>query len=767
MRAMQQGMRRGLVTMLAGSWGWNNNSGTISACYATGDATGADNVGGLVGSSTGTISACYATGDASGNDGVGGLVGFSTGTISACYATGNASGTNNVGGLVGSGAATNSYFDSTVSNRTDSDPYAKTTTDLQTPTVYDDNVDATDGSSIYEAWNIDVDDGLAVGVDDGTAAGDSDTDDPWDFGTDSEYPALKVDFDRDGTATADEFGSQRTTHFLSIQYMFSVVLGISAGSEVGTVVAVPADFNNTLSYSILSQTLNGAAVSHFVIANTAIGTISVADPAPTEVGIYTLSVEVSDGAGGTATTEVIINLYLPLLMSGGEVTTCSDKFTDTGGESGNYGNNEDITMTISPESAADRVRVEFTSFHVEANNSCAYDRLEVYNGATTSAPLIGTYCGTNSPGVLLSNRAGGKLTFRFQSDGSDVYSGWEATISCVPAVPASPPAAPTALTAAVTNTAVTLSWDVPVNDGGAEITGYMIEYSVNADLSSPTTVTTTDAATSYTVSGLTNATPYYFRVAAVNSAGTGAYYPGMGDAAVSATPADNLIDVTTLEQLNAIRYDLDGDGVVSFTTADPLPAAADFSNRTAVVTLMGADSIYAQAFTSGDFYTAADGIAAATGAVAVSTTYYYKLSSAATSPYIGYELMSNLDFEDANGDGTADDKSIWAEGASGAGVPDAVAEGWAFIGYYTSSTDNAPYTATFDGRGHTISNLYINRPSTSRVGLFGDLGTGSNVRNLGIVGGSLSGASPGWWARGTEWWHNKCLLCNGECDEWS
>ena len=201
-----------------------------------------------------------------------------------------------------------------------------------------------------------------------------------------------------------------------------------------------------------------------------------------------------------------------------------------------------------------------------------------------------------------------------------------------------------------------------------------------------------------------------------------------------------LTNITTLAQLDAIHYDLDGDGVVSFTTAASLTGSPMFSDRTAVVTLMGADSIYAQAFTSGDFYATEDATTAATGAVAVSTTYYYKLSSAATSSYIGYELRNNLDFEDADGDGTADDKSIWAEGASGAGVPDAVAEGWAPLGYFNSFLDNASYTATFDGRGRTISNLYINRPSTSNVGLFGVLGTGGNVRNLGIVGGSVTGS---------------------------
>ena len=682
-----------------------NEGGAIRACYATGNANGGGSVGGLAGANkkkgttNATISACYAAGTVRGTaNNVGGLVGSNSGTISACYATRAASGASNVGGLVGSnsGTITNSYFDSTVSSALATTPIGggtttgsdvtnvsgKTTADLQMPMAYGTAMD------IYSLWNIDVDDGLAVGVDDGTAAGDATADDPWDFGTSGQYPALKVDFDGNGTATADEFGPQRTTRFLATRYMADIELGISAGSEIGTVAAVPADFNNTLSYTILSQTLNGAAVSYFLIANTAsggtnVGTISVADPAPTEPGIYTLSVEVSDGAGGTATTEVIINLYLLLLMSGGEFTACSGKFTDTGGESGNYGNNEDITMTISPESAADRVRVEFTSFQVEAEANCIYDKLEVYNGATTSAPLIDFYCGTNSLGVVLvvlSSSAGGKLTFRFKSDGDTNFFGWEATISCVPAVPAAPPAAPTALTATVADAEVTLSWDAPVNDGGAVITGYMIEYDTDMNFSSPpTTVSTMDHATSYTVSGLANGTLYYFRVAAVNSAGTGA-----SGTAVSATPATNLIDVTTLEQLDAIRYDLDGNGTPSGTTAEQAAYRTAFG-------LTGMNN------------------------------------NTCTGDCGGYELRNNLDFA-----GTK-----WENPTGGTFTGTHETGGWTPLGYYNSPTDFADYTATFDGRDHTISNLYINRPSTSNVGLFGDLV--GNVRNLGIEGGSLTG----------------------------
>ena len=48
------------------------------------------------------------------------------------------------------------------------------------------------------------------------------------------------------------------------------------------------------------------------------------------------------------------------------------------------------------------------------------------------------------------------------------------------------------------------------------------------------------------------------------------------------------------------------------------------------------------------------------------------------------------------------------------------------------------YTGTFDGLGHTISNLTINLPSNNSVGLFSEL-VGATVRNVGLVGGSVMG----------------------------
>tara|TARA_R110001606_G_scaffold108853_1_gene234092 strand:- start:560 stop:5311 length:4752 start_codon:yes stop_codon:yes gene_type:complete len=49
------------------------------------------------------------------------------------------------------------------------------------------------------------------------------------------------------------------------------------------------------------------------------------------------------------------------------------------------------------------------------------------------------------------------------------------------------------------------------------------------------------------------------------------------------------------------------------------------------------------------------------------------------------------------------------------------------------------FTGTFNGLGHTLSNLTINRSSTDFVGLFGATASGSVVRDIGLVGGSVSG----------------------------
>ena len=62
-------------------------------------------------------------------------------------------------------------------------------------------------------------------------------------------------------------------------------------------------------------------------------------------------------------------------------------------------------------------------------------------------------------------------------------------------------------------------------------------------------------------------------------------------------------------------------------------------------------------------------------------------------------------------------------------------------GFMPIGTFATPFTGTFDGLGHTISNLTINRYSTSYVGLFGDVGSAGIIRNTGLLGGAVNGGS--------------------------
>tara|TARA_R110000850_G_scaffold277086_1_gene422459 strand:- start:207688 stop:210510 length:2823 start_codon:yes stop_codon:yes gene_type:complete len=126
------------------------------------------------------------------------------------------------------------------------------------------------------------------------------------------------------------------------------------------------------------------------------------------------------------------------------VAECGGQFVDSGGPSGNYSNNEDITTTILPDTPDDYVIVTFTEFDVESN----WDALYVYDGPDTSAPLIssgnppttsgfpaGGYYGTTIPGPFASTHPSGALTFRFLSDGSVPRPGWVADITCLPVPP--------------------------------------------------------------------------------------------------------------------------------------------------------------------------------------------------------------------------------------------------------------------------------------------------------------------------------------------
>ena len=85
------------------------------------------------------------------------------------------------------------------------------------------------------------------------------------------------------------------------------------------------------------------------------------------------------------------------------------------------------------------------------------------------------------------------------------------------------PFAPVLVAAEGGNTVANLDWNVPTSNGGSPITDYVMEYSLNGTTGWTVGSDPTSTTTNGTVTGLSNETTYYFRVAAVNAVGQGAY----------------------------------------------------------------------------------------------------------------------------------------------------------------------------------------------------------------------------------------------------
>lgn len=145
---------------------------------------------------------------------------------------------------------------------------------------------------------------------------------------------------------------------------------------------------------------------------------------------------------------------------------------------------------------------------------------------------------------------------------------------------------------------------------------------------------------------------------------------------------DSLIEISYLKQLNAIRWDLDGDGE---------PDSSDD---------VGA---YAAAFPGAD---------PGMGCPNTGCT--------------GYELTRDLDFDSSLSYSSGAIDTRWTGGA-----------GWLPIGFVESY-----FRATFDGNRHIISNLFINRSGRNDpgvVGLFGTSGGAGTIRHVGLVDVNVTG----------------------------
>jgi len=224
------------------------------------------------------------------------------------------------------------------------------------------------------------------------------------------------------------------------------------------------------------------------------------------------------------------------VMDGSPVSTCNGTFYDPGFNS-KYGNNQSFTQTFSPSTLGSKVRLHFSYVDTESG----FDVLRIYDGPTTASPLLGTYSGYTWPGLITATNATGQLTVQFTSNGSVVSSGWVATISCI-FIPA-----PTGLTATALNRSqIRLNWSDVSGETGYRIYrhgsgGYTQLATVGADV------------TTFTDSGLTAGTYYYYYLQAYNAVGNSPQTSTVGT--YTASLSQYVMDGTAVSTCSGTFYD--------------------------------------------------------------------------------------------------------------------------------------------------------------------------------------------------------------------
>lgn len=103
-------------------------------------------------------------------------------------------------------------------------------------------------------------------------------------------------------------------------------------------------------------------------------------------------------------------------------TAANGSLFDSGGANGNYTDDERTLDLIQPTGTS-TVTINFSAFDLENN----WDYLFVYDGSTTSAPLLATLTGSSIPSSITST--GGSMLIEFRSDCATSNSGWALTWS--------------------------------------------------------------------------------------------------------------------------------------------------------------------------------------------------------------------------------------------------------------------------------------------------------------------------------------------------
>ncbi|KAJ8039372.1 Cubilin [Holothuria leucospilota] len=121
----------------------------------------------------------------------------------------------------------------------------------------------------------------------------------------------------------------------------------------------------------------------------------------------------------------VFSIFIETDDCGGIFTESGSTFTSPNFPS-NYNDNDDCEyLAVAP--AGKIIEVVFSSFDLEQHFQCVWDAVRVYDGDSTNAPLLATFCGSGVPESVISS--GNNLLVNFTSDFSVTDSGFEGSFT--------------------------------------------------------------------------------------------------------------------------------------------------------------------------------------------------------------------------------------------------------------------------------------------------------------------------------------------------
>jgi len=186
-------------------------------------------------------------------------------------------------------------------------------------------------------------------------------------------------------------------------------------------------------------------------------------------------------------------------------------------------------LVIAQSSAAD---LDFTCGYSSATAPCRWGD---YAGASPDPVNAGVIWGSSQVTGSCSIFCG--LFAQWQTQNFAVVAS-----TAPPPPPPVPPGPPTLNTATAGNATVSLGWSAPSSDGGAQITDYAVYRGTTAG--GEVFLANSGPALTFNDTGLTNGTTYYYKVAAINIAGTGTRSNERSAMPTAPPPADFSLSVT-------------------------------------------------------------------------------------------------------------------------------------------------------------------------------------------------------------------------------